>query len=179
MKPRPVHFALVALLVAAVGLVAAGGRRTRDDRAATLAALRAAAGPRLPSAPAAGATARGEPARYAADTLYELIDGAAEAYLADGFESCVAAVYDFAGREVAAEVHRFASPEGARARLAAERSLTAQPVPGLPGALADGAVLLAVSGRDLLKLTDLDPTRPEGEAALAALALAWQRESPR
>ncbi|HSM52413.1 MAG TPA: DUF6599 family protein [Thermoanaerobaculia bacterium] len=178
MKPRPVHFVLVALLVAVVGLVVAGGRRTRDDREATLAALRTAAGPRLPSALGAGATARDEPVRYAADTLYELIDGAAEGYLADGFESCLAAVYDFAGHEVAAEVHRFASPEGARARLEAERPRAAVAVPELPEGVSDGAVLLARSGRDLLKLTRLDPTRPGGEAALAALALAWQRESP-
>jgi len=175
-RPRLVHLALLLALAAALGLVVASGRTAREDRAAVLAALRAAGGPRLPGAQAAGASARSEPARYDRETLYELIDGAAEGYLADGFERCVAASYDVAGLEVAAEAHRFASVEGARARLAAERPRGGRALPDLPGAETDGAVLLAVAGRDLLKLTSLDPTR-DGSEALRALALAWHRET--
>jgi hypothetical protein len=168
---------LVAILAAAVALVLAPGRRTRDDPGAVLEALRAAAGPLLPAPAAVGAEAASPAGRYGRDTLYELVDGAAEGYLGRGFERCLASVYTFPGGvEVAAETHRFAAPEGARAQLAAEQPASARPVAGV-AAVGDDAVLLAVRGRDLLKLTSLTPDA-RGREALLRLATAWTKETP-
>ena len=154
-RPGRAHAVLVLALAGAVGLVLERGRRTREDPAAVLAALRQAQGPRLPAAGRAGASVLGEPARYDRDRLYELIDGAAEAYLARGFER-LHRRHLRPGRavEVAAEAHRFGSEAGARAQLEAERPQRGGPVAGL-AAVSDGSVLLAVAGRDLLKLTAL------------------------
>jgi hypothetical protein len=171
-RPGRTHAVLVLALAGAVGLVLERGRRTREDPAAVLAALRQAQGPRLPAAGRAGASVLGEPARYDRDRLYELIDGAADAYLARGFERCIAATFGVGRVEVAAEAHRFGSEAGARAQLEAERPQRGGPVAGL-AAVSDGSVLLAVSGRDLLKLTALSAGPGAGEA-LAALAAAWE-----
>ncbi len=170
--PGRAHALLVLALAGAVGLVLERGRRAREDPAAVLLALRQAQGPRLPAAGRAGATLVAEPMRYDRDRLYELIDGAADAYLARGFERCLAATYGVGPIEVAAEAHRFGSEAGARAQLEAERPRRAVSVPGL-AAVSDGSVLLAVAGRDLLKLTALS-TGPGAGEALAALAAAWE-----
>jgi hypothetical protein len=176
-RPGFRHLLLVALLAAAVGLVLLPGRRLREDPGAVLAALRASAGPRLPSPAAAGAEGATPANRYGRETLYELVDGAAEAYLGRGFERCVASVYAFAGGvEVAAEAHRFAAEGGARAQLEAERPSSARPLAGL-AAVGDDAVVLAVRGRDLLKLTALTPDA-RGREALVRLAAAWSKETP-
>lgn len=176
-RPGIHHLLLAALLAGALGLVLLPGRRTREDPGAVLAALRAAAGPLLPPPAAAGAEGATPAARYTRDTLYELVDGAAEAYLGRGFERCVASVYAFAGGvEVAAEAHRFSGEGGARAQLDAERPASARPVEGL-AAVGDDAVVLAVRGRDLLKLTALTPDA-RGREALRRLATAWSKEKP-
>ena len=176
---RPVHAALVALLLAALALVLAPGRRLRDDPADVLRALRAARGPALPAASRVGAATVTSPGRYGRDTLADVIDGAAEGYLANGFVAAAMAVYAFerGGRavEVSAEAHRFERPDGARAQAAAERPRRAEPVPGIDGAVSDGTVLLAVAGRDLLKLTVVTPGAG-GPDALAAVAAAWRKE---
>ena len=177
---RPVHVALVVALAAVVAAVLWTGRRTREDPADVLRALRASRGPVLPEAGKVGATAATAPVRYGRDTLAEVIDGAAEGYLANGFVAAVMATYAF-GRasapavEIAAEAHRFERADGARAQAAAERPPRAAPVAGLADASSDGAVLLAVSGRDLLKLTLLSPGEG-GPEALAAIAGAWRKE---
>jgi len=171
------HAALLLVPTLAVVVVALEGRRPREDEKATLAALREAAGPRLPSAPAARASRASEPARYDRDRLYELIDGAAESYLRGGFEMGLASTYAYDGPpalEVAAEVHRFGDEGQARALLEAERPAAAAPVPELPGAASDGNVLLVARGRDLLKLTLLS-LDPAGRQALVALASAWAK----
>lgn len=170
--PGRVHALLALALAGAVGLVLERGRRTRDDPAAVLSALRRAQGPRLPAAGRAGAALLGEASRYDRERLYELIDGAAESYLARGFERCVAATFGVGPVEVAAEAHRFGTEAGARAQLEAERPRRAVAVPGL-SAVSDGSVLVAVAGRDLLKLTALSAGPGAGEA-LAALAAAWE-----
>ena len=180
MTPRPVHAVLVVLLAGAVALVLAEGRRTREDPQAVLKALRVAQGPLLPPALRAGAALASDPARYPRERLHELIDGAAEAYLARGFEACVAATYAFAAGgagplEVAAEAHRFGNESSALSQLEAERPGAASPVAGLPAAVSDGSVLLSVAGRDLLKLTSLEAST-RGREALRALALAWYEE---
>jgi len=177
---RPFHLVLALVLVSAVALVLRQGRRVRDDRADVLRALRAAQGPRLPAPASAGALTRTDPARYGRDTLYELVDGAAEGYLGRGFEACLASTYAFPGApaslEVSAETYRFTSAEGARSQLEADRPSAVHDVPGLPAAVSDGAVLLAISGRDLLKLTSLTADA-RGGAALVALARAWTEET--
>ncbi|HET8539446.1 MAG TPA: DUF6599 family protein [Anaeromyxobacter sp.] len=175
----PVHLALVLLLAAAVAAIVLPGRRTREDPADVLRALRASRGPTLPAAAAAGAASATPPGRYARDTLADVIDGAAEAYLRNGFVSAVMATYalDGAGAtlEIAAEAHRFERAEGARTQAADEAPPRAAPVEGVAGASSDGAVLIAVAGRDLLKLTVLSPGEG-GPEALAAIARAWRKE---
>ena len=176
-RPGTRHLLLVVLLAAALALVLLPGRRTREDPGAVLAALRLAAGPTLPAPASAGAEGATPLTRYARANLYELVDGAAEAYLGRGFERCVASVYTFAGGvEVAAEAHRFLADSGARAQLDAERPASALPVEGL-AAVGDDAVVLAVRGRDLLKLTALTPDA-RGREALLRLATAWSKEKP-
>ncbi len=181
-RPRPLQFLLlVPLLVAAVWLVERG-RASREQPGDVLRALRSAHGPSLPEARAAGAAERSEPSAYDRETLYQYIDGAAEAYLARGFERCSAATYTFtaaqgAAVEISAEVHRFAGADGAREQMLAERPTAATPVAGLADGFADATTLVAVHGRDYLKLVTL----AEGVAArepLAALADAWSREQP-
>ncbi len=176
---RPVHLALVLALAALVAAVLLPGRKTREDPADVLRALRASRGPSLPAAATVGAASATAPARYAKDTLADVIDGAAEAYLRNGFVSAVMATYAFerpgATVEVAAEAHRFQREDGARAQAAAEAPPRAASVEGLPGASSDGAVLVAVAGRDLLTLTVLS-TGAGGPEALATLAGAWRKE---
>lgn len=179
MRPRWVHLVLLLVLAVLLGVVLMRGQSLREDRTAVLAALREARGPQLPGATRANASAATEPLVYGPDTLYELIDGAAEAYLARGFEECATVTYTFSGddreSEVAAEVHRFRDEAGARAQLDAERPRGARPLAVPAGALSDGSVLVLVSGRDLLKLTRLDAPG-EGEDPLARLAAAWLEE---
>lgn len=179
MRPRWIHFVLLVALAVVLAVVWGRGRVLREDRSIVLQALREAHGPRLPEASRAGALSSTEPTLYDKDSLYELIDGAAEAYLAHGFEKAAAATYAFdapgGAVEVAAEAHRFGDAAGAQAQLALERPRQARPLAAVPGAISDGSVLLVVAGRDLLKLTRLD-TRPEGGDALAALGAAWLQE---
>ncbi|HPC84385.1 MAG TPA: hypothetical protein P5234_03570 [Thermoanaerobaculaceae bacterium] len=174
--PRPGHLLLVLPLVAVAVWVGSRGGRVRDDPAHVLAALRMAAGPMLPGEGAVGAASRTALESYDPQTLYEFIDGAAESYLGNGFERCVAVVYTFrAGgteHEVAAEVYRFVADSGARAQLAAERPAEASEIEGLPGAVADATTLLAVKGRDYLKLTAM-AAGPGVDATLRAIAAVW------
>jgi hypothetical protein len=120
-------------------------------------------------------------ARYGRETLADVIDGAAEAYLTRGFTAAAFATYAYgppgAPVEVAAEAHRFKTEAGAEAQALAERPPRARPIPELPGAVSDGSVLVARSGRDLLKLTLLSPGAG-GADALAAVAGAWKKERP-
>lgn len=176
---RVVHAALLLALVAAVVAILLPGRRLREDPGDVLRALRAARGPVLPPASRVGAVRATPSTRYGKDTLAEVIDGAAEGYLANGFVAAAMAVYAFgedpAPVEVAAEAHRFTRDEGARAQARAERPPRAAEVPGVPGALSDGGVLLAVSGPELLKLTVVSPGAGAAEA-LVAIASAWRKE---
>jgi hypothetical protein len=177
---RPVHAALLLAPVAAVAWVLWEGREAREDPAAVLAALRAQAGPALPKAAAAGAAEATRPERYERERLHELVDGAAEAWLAAGVERCAAATYSFpdaGGLEVAAESYRFGDEAHARARAEAQRPRAALAVEAAPGTFTDGQVLLVVSGRDLLVLTALS-TDPRARERLLALADAWRKEPP-
>lgn len=175
---RPIHLALLLILAAALAAILSRGRSVREDRTEVLRALRQAQGPSLPEPSSVGAVSRTEPARHDRDSLHELIDGAAEAYLGRGFERSLSSTYLFTGSpsiEIAAEAYRFSGSEGALGQLAAERPASAGPVPGIPGAVSTGSVLLTVSGRDLLKLTSLVPDST-GRGALVTLARAWAKE---
>lgn len=179
--PRPWHLLLLLPLVGVAGWMGWRAQLVRDDPAHVLLALRAAAGPTLPAEAGAGATRRTTPQSYDRETLYEFIDGAAETYLANGFERCVATVFTFAGAagelEVAAEVYRFGTPAGASAQMTSERPAGAAAVPGLAEAFADPSTLVAVRRRDYLKLTAM-ATGPAAEAAMGRLAAAWFSEQP-
>ncbi len=181
-RPRPGHALLLLPLVLVAGWLIVRGRTVREEPADVLRALRSAGGPTLPEARLAGAGERSEPSSYNRETLYEYIDGAAEAYLARGFERCLVATYAFTGvaggsLDISAEVYRFSRPEGAREQMSAERPTAAAPAAGVQGAFSDATVLVAVRGRDYLKLTALteavDSKRP-----LAAIAAAWSKDQP-
>ena len=177
---RPWHAVLLALLGVVVTAVLIPGRAQRAEPADVLLALQAARGPVLPAPGRAGAASATPVARYGRETLADVIDGAAEAYLARGFTAAAFATYAFEAPgarplEVAAEAHRFETETGAEAQALDERPPRAAPLPGLPGAVSDGSVLVARAGRDLLKLTSLS-TGPGGADALAALASAWRKE---
>lgn len=171
----------IALLLPLVGIaawVAWRGAEEREDPAAVLVALKAAQGPVLPAAAAAGAASATEVAGYDRETLYEFIDGAADAYLARGFQRCVATTFAFtspAGEvEVAAEVYRFTDAAGARGQLESERPGAAQPLAGIADAWTDGGVLVAARGPDYLKVTAFSPGA-DAAKALVAVAEAWSR----
>jgi len=181
-RPRPSQVLLLVPLVLAAAWLVERGRTARQQPGDVLRALHSAHGPSLPEARAAAAAARTESSAYDRETLYEYIDGAAEAYLARGFERCSVATYTFtaadgAAIEISAEVHRFAGAGGAREQMLAERPTASTPVAGLADTFADATTLVAVRGRDYLKLVAL----AEGAAArepLAAVASAWSREQP-
>ena len=170
--------ALLLPLVAVLAWVAWRGTRLREDPAAVLVALKAAQGPALPAVTAAGASSATEVAGYDRETLYEFIDGAADAYLARGFQRCVATTFAFTTPggelEVAAEVYRFADAAGALGQLEAERPRAAQPLAGEANAWTDGNVLVAARGPDYLKVTALAPGA-EAARAVAAVAVAWSK----
>jgi len=173
------HLLLLALLGGVAWWVGQRAQALRQDPAAVLEALRAAQGPWLPAAAAAGAAGREELERYGPDTLYDFINGAADAYLARGFTHCVATTYAFAGEggsplEVSAEVYRFATPAGARAQLEAELPAAATPLGEAAEAWGDGGVVLALAGTDYLKLTAYAPGAA-AELALRRLLAAWQK----
>jgi hypothetical protein len=180
-RPRVWHALLVLPLVLVAAWLVHRGRVMREDPADVLRALRAAHGPMLPAAKAGGGSGRSEPSSYDRDTLYEYIDGAAESYLARGFERCLAATYTFGGSvgafDVTAEVYRFAAAAGAREQMLAERPGAAAPVRGVAEAFSDAATLVATRGRDYLKLTAL-ASGADAQKALAGLAGAWAKEQP-
>jgi hypothetical protein len=181
-RPRIWHALLLLPLVAVVVWVAARGRVNREDPADVLKHLKTAQAPTLPAAKAAGASERSALEQYDRETLYDYIDGAAEAFIARGFERCTVATYTIAGvgagLEVSAEVYRFAAADGARQQLEADRPSAVKPQAQLPAALTDGNVLLLASGRDLLKLTSLG-RGVDAAPALVAIAAAWQKDQPR
>lgn len=168
---------VLPLLVIAVW-IARRGRAVREDPAAVLVTLRAMQGPVLPPASDVEAGHRSQPERFDRETLYQYIDGAAEAYLAHGFQSCIVADYVFPADsspavEVTAEAYRFDSGDGAAEQLSAERPSDASPVAGVEGTVSDGDVLFSLRGHDLLKLTVLTPGKGADDA-LRRLAAAWR-----
>ncbi|HNX51754.1 MAG TPA: hypothetical protein PLS53_08225 [Thermoanaerobaculaceae bacterium] len=179
--PRPWHLLFLLPLVGVAVWLGWRAQRVREDPAHILLALRAVAGPTLPAELRAGATRRTPLQSYDKETLYEFIDGAAEAYLANGFERCTATVYAFADGaaelEVAAEAYRFGGTTGARTQMTSERPTDAAAVPGLIDTFADPSSLLAVHNRDFLKLTAMG-SGPAAEAALRRVAAAWLAEQP-
>lgn len=179
-RPRLAHALLLVPLVVVAVWVTSRATHSREEPAAVLLALRQAQGPVLPAGSPIGAIAHSETERYDRESLYAFIDGAADAYLARGFERCAAMTYTFPGSlgstfDVALEVHRFAGEAGARAQADAERPAASRPVPGVVGAFSDSSVLVATSGHDFLKITALS-SDPSAATALERLAAAWLKE---
>jgi hypothetical protein len=114
-----------------------------------------------------------EPRRYSQTDLWEYIDGAAEAYLAFGFQELATAGYAHAGTPVDATVDLFemADRVGAFGVFAQERAASCADVAvGVEGCYA-GGVLAFWSGSYFAKLTAFKET-PETRQSLAALAAA-------
>lgn len=179
-RPRPLHIVLLLPLAAFLFWIADSGQRARSDPSDVLAALRKAQAPYLPTARSVGASAATEPARYNRETLYEYIDGAAEAYISLGFTECVTSIYTFEGAggpatEFAVDVYRFESEQGASRRCADEAPLPADPLPGFSSGSVGEMVLVAAAGRDLLKITALTPGAASRETLLA-LAQVWRKD---
>lgn len=179
-RPGVHHVLLLALLAGVAWWVGQRAQAVRQDPAAVLEALRAAHGPYLPTPERVGATHREPVENFNPATLYDFINGAADAYLARGFTRCIATAYVFSSEagdtfEVSAEVYRFATVQGAREQLEAELPVAARPVPGAAEAWWDAGVLLAVAGTDYLKLTAFGRGGPAVEGALGRLLAAWQR----
>ena len=133
----------------------------------------------LPAPARCGATGRSEVEHFNRSTIYMWLDGGAEPYLEHGFVRSSLATYHFSaagGHDLSIEAAAvvFASPAGAAAQATAETPPDAQPVPGLPGAIADRDVLVLHRGPQMLHLVSFTPAldaRPE----LKALATAWLR----
>ncbi len=183
MRPRIWHLLLLLPLVAIVVWVAARGRAVREDPADVLRHLKSLQSPTLPEAAAAGAAERSAIEQYDRETLYDYIDGAAEAFIQRGFERCAVATFTFttasgARIEIAAETYRFATADGARQQLKAEQPELGRAPATLPDAIADGSVLLVTSGRDLLKLTCLARVA-DASPQLLRVAQAWKKDQPR
>jgi hypothetical protein len=177
------HVLLLLPLVAIVAWVAGRARTQRDDPADVLRDLKAQQAPSLPEATASGADQRSPLEQYDRQSLYDYIDGAAEAFIQRGFERCAVATYtarvDGHGPiEITAETYRFSSPAGARQQFDADRPAVAKDATQLPGAVSDGTVLLLAHGRDLLKLTSLG-RGVDASLPLLAIASAWIKEQPR
>ncbi len=177
------HFLLLLPLVAVVVWIGVRGRTLRESPADVLRHLKVLQGPVLPDAAAAGASERTAVEQYNRESLYDFIDGGAEAFIKRGFERCAAATFTFtapsgARIEVAAEAYRFATADGARQQLKAEQPELGRPPASLPEAITDGSVLLLASGRDLLKLTCLARVA-DASPQLLQIAQAWKKDQPR
>jgi hypothetical protein len=171
--PAVPFFILVALLAAcgrqeppkpdeAAPLPAAAAMTTEEQ--AFLALLPVSSG-------AAGWSRVKEPRRFSQADLWEYIDGAAEAYLAFGFQELATAGYAHAGTAVDATVDlfRMADRVGAFGVFAQERATSCADVAvGVDGCYAGGA-LAFWSGSYFVKLTAFKDT-PETRQSLAALA---------
>jgi hypothetical protein len=167
----PIAALLIAVPLALIGWVAwSGGRPPRQPRSAVAkpekpadddAALRS-----LFDALPPGAKLK-EPAVLYDEDLFDYIDGAAP--LTSSATSAASQP-----REVAVEAGARSPPTsttwlppGTRPRFAAERSLSARPVPGFDAAAAGPMSLVFQRGRYYVKLTAFDG---RGEAALPELA---------
>jgi hypothetical protein len=124
---------LVALVLAAVGLAACGGER-KQSQAQTRAAdtpepqlTVPVPPPLLDLLPAGngvpGWAASGAPRGFTPDTLFELIDGAADGFIAYGVQAVVAADYKQAGTgyEATIEVYEMKDPLNAFGKYSEER----------------------------------------------------------
>jgi hypothetical protein len=127
--------------------------------------------------PASGAAANWsrvkESRRYSQVDLWEYIDGAAEAYLAFGFQELATAGYAHApaGADATADLFRMADPVSAFGIFAQERAASCEAIPvGVEGCAA-GGVIAFWSGPYFVKLTAFKDT-PEARLALVALASA-------
>jgi predicted small lipoprotein YifL len=171
----------VVLAVIAVSLGACGRREPTPPAAVASSTPPAAATADekafLALLPASGAAANWsrikEPRRYSQADLWEYIDGAAEAYLAFGFQELATAGYALApaGTDVTADLFRMADPVSAFGIFAQERAASCDAVSvGVEGCSA-GGVLAFWSGPYFVKLTAFKDT-PDTRQALVALASA-------
>jgi hypothetical protein len=121
---------------------------------------------------ASGWTRISEPRTFKPDELWSYIDGAADQYVSAGVRLTVTADYRYGGRvDAVADVHRFASPEGARRIMDAEADNGSQPAPIGDVARVFSQTLVFRRGPYLVRLVAYQDV-PETRAALIALAQA-------
>ncbi len=125
--------------------------------------------------PASGTPAgwtRSRPAQaYGPDNLWEFIDGAAETYVAFGFQEALSAAFDHAGVEVTVELYEMSDSLHAFGIYAQERPPAPQAVAVGDEGYANSNVLVFRKGACYAKLTSPKPEQP-GPAALTALAVS-------
>jgi hypothetical protein len=122
------------------------------------------------------------PSSYGPDTLYELINGAADSFLAFDFEELTALTYVHPSKaEVAVEVYRHRDPERAFGVYAMERSASSTPLPiGVEGH-GGRDYLLFVVGSTYVKLAlarSQDPALLRAVADRLAAALPGTKAPP-
>ena len=111
------------------------------------------------------------PRSYDANTLFELIDGAADGFLTYGFQEVVAADYTQAatGDEVSVEVYRMKDPLNAFGKYSEERDPAAKPLDVGTEGYSGGTTVNFWKGAYYVKLTAFEdkPSVAEGMATLA------------
>jgi hypothetical protein len=148
---------------------------------ALLAAAPAASAVKLP-ANINGFKLAGPPAKYTAETLFEYIDGGAEAFLQFDFQELTAASYVNAKKvEVTADLYRHASPARAFGIYSQERRPGSDKMPGKLEGIASKDHLEFVAGAFYVKLALPGGGDPEILPMLAeklAASLPGSREVP-
>jgi Family of unknown function (DUF6599) len=175
---------MLPALVLAIGLSACGGSQPGSTPPSGAVAPASAAvadtglAAYLPASGAlAGWTRSKPPQAYTADNLWEFIDGAAETYVAFGFQDALGAGYTFGGADVSIEIYQMSDSLHAFGIYTQERPPAPQPAPVGTDGYTNSNVLVFWKGPCYVKLIANRPDQP-GSAALAALAGAISGKLP-
>jgi hypothetical protein len=119
---------------------------------------------------ASGWTRLSDVRTFEASDLWRYMDGAADKYVAAGVQRTVTTDYRYQGRfDAVADIHQFASPEGALSLMDSESADGSQPAQIGDAARVFDQTLVFRRGPYLVRLVAYQDT-PETRKALAALA---------